>query len=274
MNKRTIINLLLIIVLIAGCSDSKHSKIEYFDTGEIKSEIIYDTKGDTTSFSVNHFYKNGKFKLKGRYLKGKREGFYISYHQNGRIDDMCNFKNGKKHGVFSKYNEQGFLVFSNYFYSNNLILRKEAHFIEEKNKFRHIFYMPKDTNLLHFVGYIDYDTIGNVLEKESSFYDVVSLDSIKQIMKIKIYNKQKKVLMRFQEKIFKDLITAEISEQKYDTYNDTLTVHYMAKDIIVGDILLILDTIPLKLPFYQIVSTKKENPVGIEPFCIDSILTE
>ncbi|HNV52475.1 MAG TPA: hypothetical protein PKM28_06265 [Tenuifilaceae bacterium] len=264
----------MLIVLITGCSDSKHSKIEYFDTGEIKSEIIYDNKRDTTSFYINHFYKNGSIRLKEEFFKSKREGVYTSYYQNGNIDEVGIFKNGLKHGIFSKYNEQGFLAFSNYYYNNKMILRKETHFIKENKKFRHIFYMLKDTNLLSFVGYIDYDTLGNVLENESSFYDVVSLDSIKQIMKIKIYNKQGKVLMRFQEKIFNELIKAEIFEQKYDTYNDTLTVHYMAKDIVVGDILLVQDTISLKLPFYQIVSTKKENPVGIEPYCIDSILTE
>lgn len=274
MNNSVVIKLLLFTTLIVSCTDNEVIKVEHFDTGEIKSKTVYANKKDTTSFNINHFYKNGSIRLTEEFIKGKRDGAYTSYYQNGNIDEMGTFKNGLKHGIFSKYNEQGFLAFSNYYYNNAMILRKEAHFIKENKKFRHIFYMPKDTNLLNFVGYIDYDTLGNVLGNESSFYHVVSLDSIKKIMKVKVYNKQENVLVRFQEKIFKDLITAEISEQKYETYNDTLTVHYMANDIIVGDILLIIDTIQLKLPFYQIVTKKNENPVGIEPYCIDSIFTK
>jgi antitoxin component YwqK of YwqJK toxin-antitoxin module len=97
---------------------------EYYDTGELKAEIIYKN-GNIES--KREFLKNGKLERETRYLEdkkyethieyyntgelfrerslinGKLEGLEKEYYQNGKLKAQRNYKEGKRHGNASGY---------------------------------------------------------------------------------------------------------------------------------------------------------------------------
>ena len=97
---------------------------EYYETGELKAEIIYQ-QGNIES--KREFLKNGKLERETRYLEdkkyethieyystgelfrerplinGKLEGLEKEYYQNGKLKAQRNYKEGKRHGNASGY---------------------------------------------------------------------------------------------------------------------------------------------------------------------------
>jgi len=64
---------------------------------------VYNLTGDR----LTYYYKNGKLKAEGKYIKDKMEGEWLFYRETGQLWQVGNFKNGKKEGscclgIFSK----------------------------------------------------------------------------------------------------------------------------------------------------------------------------
>ncbi|MDA8692779.1 hypothetical protein N9L92_01865 [Saprospiraceae bacterium] len=105
--------LILKSLLIISCTNAK---VEYYDTGEIKTKIS-KIKGDTifveeynkqgaitqSLYMVNEilegdqitFYSNGSIKTKAKYKKGKINGLASIFNIDGSIDAKSYYKNGK-----------------------------------------------------------------------------------------------------------------------------------------------------------------------------------
>ena len=49
------------------------------------------------------YHENGKLMYKGDYKNGKREGSWISYWGNGQLSSKGNYKNDKKEGYWIGY---------------------------------------------------------------------------------------------------------------------------------------------------------------------------
>ena len=53
---------------------------------------------------------DGKLLEKGTYWEGKKDGYWYSYHQNGRVSATAQFSNDKRVGTWKFYSEEGILV--------------------------------------------------------------------------------------------------------------------------------------------------------------------
>lgn len=62
-------------------------------------QIVQELKEDV----LIYFYKNGKVKAKGPYIKGLMEGEWIFYRETGQLWQIGNFKGSMKHGHFLRY---------------------------------------------------------------------------------------------------------------------------------------------------------------------------
>jgi hypothetical protein len=53
------------------------------------------------------YYENGQLKLKSNYKNGEYEGEQLGYYKNGQLWVKINYKDGKLEGEFLVYNENG-----------------------------------------------------------------------------------------------------------------------------------------------------------------------
>ena len=60
-------------------------------------------------------------KIQGNIVKGKREGEYLTYYENGQLWIKGNFKDGKQEGERLGYYENGQLEFKNNYKDGKLI---------------------------------------------------------------------------------------------------------------------------------------------------------
>ena len=86
-------------------------KIEYWDNGEILSQVHYND--EIREGSCRYYYKNGIIMTEGFYLNGKMSGYWHSFHPNGNIESKGKYDH-RKSGVYSQktgkwmyYDEEG-----------------------------------------------------------------------------------------------------------------------------------------------------------------------
>lgn len=53
---------------------------------------------------------NGRLLERGTYWEGKKDGYWYSYHPNGKISATAQFSNNKRVGTWKFYSEEGNLV--------------------------------------------------------------------------------------------------------------------------------------------------------------------
>jgi antitoxin component YwqK of YwqJK toxin-antitoxin module len=101
------IKLLIIVLLVVQCISCsiRETKIEYYDSGEIKA--IYKTKNNIKDGPFKVFFPNGSIQIKGFYNGGKLHGLWRSYFQNGNLEVECNWTHGVIDGVLTRYYSSG-----------------------------------------------------------------------------------------------------------------------------------------------------------------------
>ena len=80
-------------------------------TGGKQGKII---KGRPDGEFVEYF-ENGQLKRKGNFKDDKQEGEYLSYYENGQLKIKCNLKDGKEEGEYLEYYESGELLYKRYY---------------------------------------------------------------------------------------------------------------------------------------------------------------
>ena len=102
--------LILLCLPLIGFGQSE-TKIEYWDNGQVLSQIHYlDGKRDG---SCRYWYKNGTLMNEGFYKKGKMTGIWMSYHENGKLESHGTYKYtesgvySRKDGVWKYYYDNG-----------------------------------------------------------------------------------------------------------------------------------------------------------------------
>ncbi|MES2240241.1 MAG: membrane-binding protein [Bacteroidota bacterium] len=73
---------------------------------------------------ATYFYDNGQVMQEGYFVKGKLEGKWTSYDENGNKTAIAEYKNGEKVGkwfFWSETSDKGFANLSEVDYSNNKI---------------------------------------------------------------------------------------------------------------------------------------------------------
>jgi len=108
--------LLSVLFLIYWSCDfiGKEKVVVYHDNRQVKSEGMKLNNGERVGKWV-YFYKNGNTLKTESYYKGKLNGFFYSYHQNGKKSVMGEYKNGVKVGNWFVNNEEGeWIIWKNY----------------------------------------------------------------------------------------------------------------------------------------------------------------
>lgn len=85
------------LFLLVSCGQEK---VEYKDL--VKKEGIYYYK-----FSEKKFTGEFKGKYVGKIKKGKKEGRWLEYRNNGNLWSEINYKNNKRHGISKSYEDNG-----------------------------------------------------------------------------------------------------------------------------------------------------------------------
>lgn len=86
---------------------------DYYITGELQSEGCYisiDKYDDSKSVfdgEFTNYFKSGKVEQKGTRIRGKREGEYVKYDENGLILLHAYFKDDKLNGIRTQFSEDG-----------------------------------------------------------------------------------------------------------------------------------------------------------------------
>ena len=103
--------IIFLLLLPLFCTGQSEEKIEYWDNGQVLSQINYlDGKRDG---SCRHWYKNGQLMNEGFYKNGKMTGYWMSYYENGQIQNHGNYKYtesgvySRKDGVWKYYYDNG-----------------------------------------------------------------------------------------------------------------------------------------------------------------------
>jgi antitoxin component YwqK of YwqJK toxin-antitoxin module len=74
-------------------------KIEYWDNGEILSQVHY--KDGVRDGSCRYYFKNGVMMAEGFYLKGKMSGYWHSFYENGQLKEKGKYDH-RNNGVYSQ----------------------------------------------------------------------------------------------------------------------------------------------------------------------------
>ncbi|MBL4593793.1 MAG: hypothetical protein JKX68_08270 [Flavobacteriales bacterium] len=103
-----IIYLLIIISLIA-CESPIIEKIEgtYPDNQPKKISYFQEVEGKEVKVEEKYFHQDGKLKMHGKFLNGKREGEWKAYFNNDQLQSVGTFKNGFRIGDAKIYFPNG-----------------------------------------------------------------------------------------------------------------------------------------------------------------------
>ena len=81
----------IVIFFLVACSDKQY--IEYYPSGGIKKERIYQTR-DTSTYLQKTYFPNGQLESIGHYIKGNRDGFWQGWHEDGELSWTVEYENG------------------------------------------------------------------------------------------------------------------------------------------------------------------------------------
>ncbi len=161
---------LLSVLFLIGCNVGEEV-IEYYDIGNIRSKGVILQNGEKNGQWV-YFFENGDTLKTERYYKGKLNGFFYQYHQNGNKSWMGEYKNGVKVGNWFVNNEEGeWIIWENYdkdgkldgylffrnekgeielkqSYSNGVLLNSEVYTYNEEGKLEKLTTFDEDKKVI------------------------------------------------------------------------------------------------------------------------------
>ena len=93
------------VVVAAGCGLQDGREVEYYETGQLKSETHYKN-GKKDGISV-YWREDGTKLNEWHYMAGKLDGVSTSWYKNGQKSSEIHYKNGEKDGLDTKWREDG-----------------------------------------------------------------------------------------------------------------------------------------------------------------------
>ena len=113
---RRLICWLVMLVLLASCGDNV--KKEYWENGNIKSELRYE--GEKLNGVCTWYLPNGKPQMEVCYRDNKMNGRLRRWHENGNIMEECWYRDGVQDSVSRVYSLHGTLVCQSYYRDGKL----------------------------------------------------------------------------------------------------------------------------------------------------------
>ncbi len=100
---------LIIIIFLMACESPIVEKIEetYPDNQPKKISYFQEIEGVEVKIEEKYFYQNGKLKMVGKFLNGKREGVWKAYFNNEQLQSEGMFKAGLREGAAKVYFPNG-----------------------------------------------------------------------------------------------------------------------------------------------------------------------
>lgn len=263
-------------VLLCSCKQNEFIKYTYYDTGTVKSKVVYQDKNDTSSFQAYIYYENGNLSHQAQFSKGKRTGRYLSYHKNGVLKESYQYKNGRLHGVIKRFTDTGEQIEESFYINGEHILIRTFSVNPEFNLSRSQIYLVKG-NEIEEIGVLLYDKEKKIIENGSFFYETYGPEIIECNQEtefyIKFFNKQKDFVLELQiGDLDKNLNFIHPNEVvKYCTKQDSLPYSYIVKksgsNLIMGKLLLRKDSIQLEYPYYfETTARSSMKPNGLRFF--------
>ena len=140
MKKIKIIALLVMIMMVfSACTETK---VEYFEDGSVKSSIPYRFGKENGLCKYYFINAPHPLKIEVEMKDGKKNGKFVKYYINGKLDTRCTYKDdllegteetfhiqgyktattnylhGKKHGLYTLYYPNGEIVEQGSFYED------------------------------------------------------------------------------------------------------------------------------------------------------------
>lgn len=100
--------LLLLLPFLASCDHQVKVKKEYWDNGNLKSELRYEN--DLLNGVSSWYLANGKLQLEVTYRDNKMNGMLRRWHENGNVMEEAWYKDGVQDSVYRAYSLKGILV--------------------------------------------------------------------------------------------------------------------------------------------------------------------
>lgn len=251
----------LLVGIVSCDSDKPRIKYEYYVTGEMFREVLYQNEKDTTSFTVSQYYKSGNLQTITLFHNGKRNGLYKSFYEDGKPMEVVGFSYGKKHGVVKLFNQKGKLKEESLYLNDKLILVKRFFENLDLHLLKMECYINEDS-VLSRIGVIVYNLeIGSVMDKASFYYDVLGPDTLelgsKEDYLVRFYNKRDDFSFHLKIGEINDnlefLDTSKI--QEFNTLGDSIPYSFtptiLGNNTLLGMIYLKNDTVSINFPFYR-----------------------
>ena len=127
--KEQVILILFTILIFISCNRNNEKATAYYENGQAKWVIKYNSNSDTTDKSIIGYYEDGTKKCIKNLLNGLENGEQIVYFPNGQIEYVCNKINGVQFGISKTLFENGKLYaqgnFENGLRQGNWVLRNK-----------------------------------------------------------------------------------------------------------------------------------------------------
>ena len=101
------------LVILDGLYYKKFTEVPF--TGKVKGQIQGSFRKGKKDGSWIEYHSNGRIDFKGEYKNGKKDGSWILYYKNGQLHYKGSFKNGKREGSGDKYWDNGQLMYKGYY---------------------------------------------------------------------------------------------------------------------------------------------------------------
>jgi antitoxin component YwqK of YwqJK toxin-antitoxin module len=108
---------LLPLLFLLACQSVKIEKVEekYPDNKKKIVRFYQEKEGKEILLEEKHFHQNGKLKMNGKFLNGKRDGEWMSYFPNDQLQSTGTFINGVRTGAVKVYQHNGTLIYEGFF---------------------------------------------------------------------------------------------------------------------------------------------------------------
>ena len=111
------ITYLFSFLLFIGCQNKVIEKVEETFPNEAKKVVFFYEVNDKKKVLIRekHFYPNGKLKMEGAILNGKRNGKWIAYFEDEKTQSIGFFENGFRKDEVEVYYPNGNVMYKGFF---------------------------------------------------------------------------------------------------------------------------------------------------------------
>ena len=178
------LRIIIAIFVFYSCDtdESQLNVVEYYpDSKIIRSETFFNSAKDSIlgNFTTIEYDSLGIEKSKYRCKNYKLDGRAYTFYSNGNIERSSNFKSGKETGVRKIFTEEGHLTNEILVINGKDILWKVFIEYTKIKSYGYKIYPVRNHTAYEYEGRIIYDTLMNIIDSVTFYYDIHKVDSLK-----------------------------------------------------------------------------------------------